>query len=261
MSGDILKTIVERNLPLLEERKAKLPRTLLEKQAAAAPAPPSFLQAFLPAATPRVISELKAASPSRGVIREPLEVPALARELEEAGAAALSVLTEPLFFHGSLENLQRAAAACRLPLLRKDFLHDPYQLLEAKAAGASAVLLIAAMLEPDRFRMLCQEARALGLQVLGEAHTPEELEVAAQADLLGVNARDLKTFHTSLETSARLLRLAAERYPGKPLIAESAVATRADMEMLASAGARGFLIGETLMRAPSPGSKLKELLA
>ena len=259
--SDILQTIVARNLPLLEERKAKLPQALLEKQAAQAPERPSFVQAFLPAATPRVIGELKAASPSKGVIREPLEVPALARELAEAGATALSVLTEPLFFHGSLENLRRAASACQIPLLRKDFLHDPYQLLEAKAAGASAVLLIAAMLEPSRFRMLCQEARALGLQVLGEAHTPEELETAAQGDLLGVNARDLKTFHTSLETSARLLEVAASRYPERPLIAESAVATRKDMDMLASAGARGFLIGETLMRASSPGAKLKELLA
>ncbi len=261
MSGDILKTIVEKNLPLLEERKAKVPQALLEKQAASAPPRPSFLDAFRPAPVPRVISELKAASPSRGIIREPLEVSRLARELEEAGAAALSVLTEPLFFHGSLENLRLAAEACHLPLLRKDFLHDPYQVWEAKAAGASAILLIAAMLEPAQFLSLCQLAHALGLQVLGEAHAPEELEVASHADLLGVNARDLKTFHTSLETSAQLLRLAARRYPGKPLIGESAVATREDMEKLAAAGARGFLIGETLMRAPSPGTKLKELLA
>ena len=258
---DILQRIVAGNRPLLEERKRALSIASLERMASAAPVRAPFVEAFpAGAAVPRVIAELKAASPSRGSIREPLEVAVLAKELEESGAAALSVLTEPLHFRGSLENLRLASGACALPLLRKDFIFDAYQLLEARAFGASAVLLIAAMLEPPAFRRLLEEAHALGLQVLGEAHSPEELEVAAQADLLGVNARDLRTFHTSLENSARLLRLAAERYPGKPLIAESAVVTRQDMEGLAAVGARGFLVGETLMRAPSPGRKLKELL-
>ena len=183
----------------------------------------------------------------------------LAKQLEDAGAAALSVLTEPFYFKGGLENLKKAAATVSLPLLRKDFIFDPYQILEAKANGASAVLLIAAMLDADMFRLLLDFAHELGLDVLGEVHTEAELELTATADLCGVNARDLKTFSTSLEASAGLI--AKLKNTGKPVIAESAVRTHEDIMMLHEAGASGFLIGETLMRADVPGAKLKELLA
>ncbi len=258
---DILKEIVERNRPLLEARKDALPQEELRERALQAPKRTSFAEAFREhGGLPRIIAELKAASPSRGVIRETLAVEALAPELAASGACALSVLTEPLYFHGSLQNLRLAAQNTALPLLRKDFLVDEYQLLEAKAAGASAVLLIAALLPPSRFQELLEQAHALGLEVLGEAHCVEELETAGQADLLGVNARDLKTFRTSLEHSARVLRLAKERFPEKPLIAESAVQTPEDLSFLANAGADGFLVGERLMRAASPGAALKELL-
>ena len=256
--NNILQEIVERNRPALEERKRALPVAELAAITADVPARPKFAEAFRGPGI-QVIAELKKASPSKGMIREDLDVPVLAKQLEDAGAAALSVLTEPFYFKGGLENLRNAATTVSLPLLRKDFIFDPYQILEAKANGASAVLLIAAMLDADTFRILLDFAHELGLDVLGEAHTEAELELAATADLCGVNARDLKTFSTSLEASAGLIAKLKES--GKPVIAESAVRTHEDILMLREAGASGFLIGETLMRADVPGEKLKELLA
>ena len=256
--SDILHEIVGRNRPALEKRKRDLPFAELAALAAAAPARPKFADAFL---TPgiHVIAELKKASPSKGIIREGLDVPVLAKQLEDAGATALSVLTEPYYFKGGLENLRKAAETVSIPLLRKDFIFDPYQVLEAKACGASAVLLIAAMLDADMFRLLLDFAHELGLDVLGEAHTESELDLVVAADLVGVNARDLKTFSTSLESSAALIAKLGRC--GRPVVAESAVRTGEDIRMLHAAGASGFLIGETLMRASEPGAKLKELLA
>jgi len=256
--NNILQEIVERNRPALAERKHALPLPELAALAADAPMRPKFAEAFRGPGI-HVIAELKKASPSKGLIRENLDVPALAKQLEDAGAAALSVLTEPFYFKGGLKNLKKAAATVSLPLLRKDFIFDPYQIVEAKANGASAVLLIVAMLDADMFKLLLDFAHELGLDVLGEAHTEAELELAATADLCGVNARDLKTFFTSLESSAGLI--AKLKTSGKPVIAESAVRTHEDIVMLHEAGASGFLIGETLMRADVPGEKLKELLA
>ena len=256
MSG-ILEEIVARNRPALEARKQALPFAELAALAAEAPARPGFADAFRGPGI-HVIAELKKASPSKGVIRESLDVPTLAKRLEESGAAALSVLTEPFYFQGSLDNLRNAAKTVALPLLRKDFIFDPYQILEAKANGASAVLLIASMLNADEFRRLLDCAHENGLDVLGEAHTEAELELAASADLAGVNARDLRTFSTSLEHSARLV--AKLKSCGKPVIAESAVRTHDDIMMLREAGASGFLIGETLMRGDDPGAELGRLL-
>ena len=253
---NILSEIVAKLRPRLEERKRTLHRDTLEALAANAPKRAPFAAAFC---TPglHVIAELKKASPSKGLIREHLDVPSLATELAQNGATALSVLTEPNYFLGSEANLSLAAKTVAIPLLRKDFIFDEYQILEAKAYGASCILLIAAMLSPEEFSHLLAFAHSLGLNVLGEAHSEAELEVAVQADLVGVNARDLKTFQTSLEHSAQLIRtIPADRIA----IAESAVRTRADMEMMTAAGARGFLIGETLMRAEHPGLALKELL-
>ena len=256
--SDILHEIVERNRPALEERKRALPFAELAAMASDAPVRPKFAEAFRGPGI-HVIAELKKASPSKGLIREDLNVPVLAKQLEEGGATALSVLTEPFYFRGSTENLKLAASAVSIPLLRKDFIFDEYQILEAKLLGASAVLLIAAMLDADTFGRLLDFAHGLGLDVLGEAHAESELELAASADLAGVNARDLKNFSTSLELSAGLI--AKLKDSGKPVIAESAVRTRDDIRMLHDAGASGFLIGETLMRAADPGVKLKELLA
>lgn len=255
---NILDEIVKRNLPELENRKREKSFSELEEEARRTPGRPGFADAFR-AEGIHVIAELKKASPSKGLIRPELDVPRLAKELESAGAAALSVLTEPFYFQGSPGNLKRASETCRLPLLRKDFLFDPYQIAEAKALGASAVLLIAAMLPAERFAELARYARSLDLDVLGEAHSEDELETVQCADLIGINARDLRDFSTSLERSERLIRIA--RSAGRPVIAESAVRTPDDMKKLRGAGASGFLIGETLMRAPEPGAKLRELLS
>ena len=253
---DILHEIVMKNRPFLEERKRLRPMAELERMAKDLPAAAGFAAAFAGPGI-HVIAELKKASPSKGTIREELPVAELAASLEAAGAAALSVLTEPFYFRGSLENLEIAARGTRLPLLRKDFICDPYQIAEARCAGASAVLLIAAMLERGEFRRLCDCARAFGLDVLGEAHSAAELEVVREADLIGVNARDLRDFSTSLDRSAELIAgITVER----PVIAESAVRTPEDIRRLRKAGAHGFLIGETLMRAADPGAELGRLL-
>ena len=255
--NSILNEIVAKNRVALERKKHEIPLYELAAMAADAPERADFIEAFR-APGIHVIAELKKASPSKGLIRENLDVPVLAKTLKDAGAAALSVLTDPFFFLGALQNLRMAAKTVSLPLLRKDFIFDEYQILEAKANGASAILLIAAMLNADEFKRLLDFAHQNGLAVLGEAHMESELEVASTADLVGVNARDLKTFSTSLECSAELI--AKLKGCGKPVIAESAVRTHEDILMLQNAGASEFLIGETLMRAADPGAKLKELL-
>lgn len=218
------------------------------------PLRPSFRAAF-----PGIIAELKKASPSQGVIRENFDVISLALELEQAGAAALSVLTEPNYFRGSINYLQTVSKTVVIPLLRKDFIFDRYQILEARHAGASAVLLIAAMLPQKELIALGEYAISIGLDVLGEAHNEEEVKrlLDSPATLIGVNARDLGTFATDLKQVEKLLKLIPpERYP----IAESAIKNREDIRILKNAGAKGFLIGETLMRSSSPGAKLKELM-
>lgn len=207
-----------------------------------------------------VIAELKKASPSRGVIRESLQVASLARALEQAGAAALSVLTEPDFFQGSLANLAEASSAARLPCLCKDFILDPFQILEARAHGADAVLLIAAALSKAEAQALHQAAQELELDALCEIHNESELERTFEAgcDLVGVNSRDLRTFQVD---RGNLLRL-AEKLPQHVLrVAESGISSVAEMRELAAAGYQAFLIGESLMRAPSPGAALRELVS
>lgn len=256
---NFLHVIMNESKPGLERRKAELPLNELRAMAKDAPPRPNFRDAFRGEGV-HVIAELKKASPSKGLIREDFRPDELAAELERAGAAALSVLTEENRFLGSLRNLDVAAKTVRIPLLRKDFIYDEYQIHEAKLHGASAVLLIAAALEPNRLRILAESALEIGLDVLGEAHTEEEIGVLLEspATLIGVNARDLKTFECSPERVARLLRLIPpERLP----IAESAIRGREDVAMLKKAGAVGFLVGEALMRAASPGAALREILA
>ncbi|MPM72086.1 Indole-3-glycerol phosphate synthase [bioreactor metagenome] len=207
-----------------------------------------------------MIAELNSASPSKGVIRAAIDVETVAPGLEAAGAAALSVLTEKNFFLGSESNLRRARKAVSIPLLRKDFIYDEYQILEARVWGADAILLIAAMLSPEEFRRLHAFAHSLQLDVLCEAHTAEELAMLLDngGELIGVNARNLSTFDTSLELAGELIR----RIPaGKIAVAESAIKSAEDLRTLEQLGAKAFLIGETLMRAADPGRKLCELLS
>ena len=255
----VLEKIVLKSRIELEEKKKRVPVSRLETRIGTLPVPLGF-EAALRQPGARVIAELKSASPSKGVIRPCLDIETLAPELEAAGAAALSVLTESNFFAGSLENLERARASVSIPLLRKDFIYDEYQILEARACGADAVLLIAAMLTAPEFRRLHTFARSLGLDVLCEAHTAGELAMLLEngASIVGVNARNLSTFETSLDLAGALIR----RIPaGKLAVAESAIRNAADLQTLQQLGAKAFLIGETLMRADHPGEKLCELLS
>lgn len=208
---------------------------------------------------PAIIAELKKASPSRGLIRADFNVEKLAKELEQAGAAALSVLTDEEFFQGSLGNLQKASAKSSLPCLRKDFIVNEFQIVEARAYRADAVLLIVAALSPAELNRLACGASLQGLDVLCEVHDEKELERALEAgcDLIGVNSRDLRTFEVNLETAFRL----AKAMPRNVLrVAESGIHSATDISRLRAAGYQAFLIGESLMRAESPGQALKQLM-
>lgn len=206
-----------------------------------------------------VIAELKKASPSKGLLRGNFPVARMAAELEQAGAAALSVLTEETYFQGSLADLSEASTATQLPCLRKDFILDEFQLLEARANGADAVLLIVAALAPEQLPPLLARSRELELDVLCEVHDARELQVALAAgcDLIGVNNRDLETFQVDLGTALRL----GPSIPKSALrVAESGIQSAQDIQRLRDAGFHAFLIGESLMRAESPGEALKKLL-
>jgi indole-3-glycerol phosphate synthase len=207
-----------------------------------------------------VIAELKKASPSKGLIRGKFCVEELAKELEAAGAAALSVLTDEEFFQGSLENLRLASAAVKVPCLRKDFIVDEFQLLEARANSADAVLLIVTALSQTELTGLARGARLRGLDVLCEVHDEKELQTALDAgcDLIGVNTRDLRTFKVDSETAFRL----AERLPKSVVrVAESGIRSGEDVARLRAAGYQAFLVGESLMRAERPRETLRELIA
>ncbi len=258
--NDILKTIEEHTRLRVAAAKLAVPEAILEARRETLPSCRDFPAALRGKGRgTRVIAELKSASPSKGLIRRDFPVAELARELEAAGAAALSVLTEPEFFRGRLENLELARREVQIPLLRKDFVVDEYQLLEARVFGADAVLLIAALLAPEELHRLTDRAHRLGLAVLGEAHEEAELGMLldSEVDMIGVNARDLRTFRTDLGTTARLLKqIPPDRLP----VAESAIRDRADAAAMEAAGAAALLVGETLMRAPHPGMALKGLL-
>ncbi len=229
----------------LAERKACVSRAELQKMSAPGRRP-SFAEAL---GTPgvSVIAEVKRFSPSKGPLRPDLDVGSLVAAYEAGGAVAVSVLTEGDHFGGSLADLREAAATTRLPLLRKDFVIDSYQVHEAWAFGASAVLLIAALLDDRALRSLSKLAVDFGLDVLLEVH--DEREMARALDLgevvIGINNRDLRTFEVSLETSRRLAGLVPA---GRLLVSESGIRDRTDLEELASAGIDAVLVGESLLR-------------
>ncbi len=258
-----LQRIVEKTRADLAARRERVPVAELERRAAEH-TPRGFARALREkaAAGPAVIAELKKASPSKGLIRADFEPAALARELAEAGAAALSVLTDEPFFQGSLRNLELASDATEstaIPCLRKDFMVDAYQIAEARAHRADAILLIAAALSDAELERLTQAAHAWELDVLCEVHTAEELTrvKGLGCDAYGVNNRDLRSFEVRLETS---LALADELPRGAVKVAESGIHTAADLMRLRAAGFHAFLIGESLMRQASPGAALGELL-
>jgi indole-3-glycerol phosphate synthase len=247
----------------LEVQAARRERPRSELEAALRGLPPAlgFSDALRAGSgsAPRLIAEVKHRSPSKGVLRPDFDPLALARAYAGNGAAAISVLTDEKYFGGSLDTLRGIARLdLGLPLLRKDFILDRYQLLEARLAGASAVLLIAAMLAPGQLRHLLAAAHGLGLEALVEAHDRQEVEKALEAGaaLIGVNNRDLHTFTVSLETCLALRPLIP---PEALMVAESGIHTLDDVARLAAAGVEAMLVGEALVTAPDAAAKVRDL--
>jgi indole-3-glycerol phosphate synthase len=264
---NILDHILRRTEVDVRERRARVPLAELRARCRDA-APARHLRRALRrppgergrrAGAIRVIAEAKKASPSRGLIRPDFDPVALARAYAAGGATAISVLTDAPFFQGSLADLIAVRRAVDLPLLRKDFHVDPYQVWEARAAGADAVLLIVAALSPAQLRDLLGLSRDLGLSVLVEVHTREELDraLASGADIVGVNNRDLRTFTVALDTTLGLL-------PSMPaetvVVSESGFAEAADVASVAAAGVDAILVGEGLLRHRDVGGALRRLL-
>ena len=206
-----------------------------------------------------IIAEVKKASPSKGIIRADFDPLSLAQTYAEAGAAAISVLTDQKFFQGHLDYLRLIRENVKIPLLRKDFVFDPYQVYEARAYGASAILLIVAILSDSQLTDLGALAHSLKLDCLVEVHDEAELEraLACQVSLLGINNRDLRTFHTTIETSQRLMRHVPA---GVTVVSESGLSRVEQLDRLEAQGVRAFLIGETFMAAPDPGEPLRAML-
>jgi len=261
MSATHLDRLIASALEQMAARAARAPLKEVRARASAAPAPRGFAAA-LQAAKERgraLIAEVKRASPSRGAIAPDLDPGELAAAYERGGAACVSVLTDRANFGGSLDDLVAARRACELPVLRKDFLVTPYQIYEARAHGADAVLLIAAALTPPLLSELRALARELGLAVLLEVHAEEELSAAraAEPDLLGINARNLKTLVVRPET---FRELAPQARGIAPLVAESGVRTAADARRYAELGADALLVGQALSAASDPEAATRALV-
>jgi indole-3-glycerol phosphate synthase len=259
-SKSILDRIVEARRASVAHRKRVLPDVALKMAVEKKVTPPrDFLGALARPGKINIISELKKASPSRGVIREEYAPAVLAGSLEEAGAAALSVLTEEDFFSGSLGDLKEASRVTRIPILRKDFIVDPWQVWETRAAGADSFLLIAAVLNDAELRDLLELSRTLKMEALVEVHSRDELErvLDAGARIIGVNNRDLRDFQVHLETSLSLVEAIPEQCIA---VSESGLRTYDDLARLQGAGFDAFLIGEQVMQSADPAAALRALL-
>ena len=243
----ILEEIVDRTCVEVARRRERVPIERLEAQLGGRDDARPFAEA-LTAPGIAVIAEHKRSSPSLGAIGSGRSVEEVVTAYQRGGAAALSVLTEEHWFGGTLDDIRNARAVTELPILRKDFIVDPYQVYEAAAAGADALLLIVAALHPEDLQVLLREARGLDLDVLVEIHDEEELEIAldADAELLGINNRDLRDFSVDLQRTFELL---ADVPAGKIVVSESGISRRSQLDELEEVGVDAVLVGETLMRA------------
>lgn len=255
----ILTRIIEAKQKRLQVARMRVPEAIVKRMAVTAKAVPSFRESLEKPQKVRMIAEVKKASPSRGVLKADLDPEQLAHIYTQAGACAISVVTEEDFFQGDLGWISKIQKKFPLPVLRKDFIFDPFQIYETCAAGASAILFIAAMLEPADLKELITLARELKLDALVEVHDETELGEALEAGaaIIGVNNRDLKTFNVDLETSFRLAKLIPDdRY----FVVESGIHTKADIGRLLDAGSDAFLIGEHFVTSSDPAAALRGLL-
>ena len=260
-TGTVLDRILARKAEEVAERKQQVSLEQVIEDAKAQPAARGFIAALkqrIAQGDPAIIAEVKKASPSKGVIREDFQPAEIAQSYEQGGAACLSVLTDRDFFQGHEDYLLAARAACSLPVLRKDFTIDPYQVWEARALGADCILLIVAALSDDLMAELFAVANEAGLDTLVEVHTGEELQRALQldAEMVGINNRNLHTFETSLETTFTLLK---DMPANRLVVTESGIHTSSDVQGMRAAGVDTFLVGEAFMRAEDPGTELRRL--
>jgi len=260
--SDILSKIADYKRVEVAERKESAAREAIEVRLQIVSPPRGFAMALMaaPPGPPALIAEIKKASPSKGLIREDFDPPALARAYADGGAACLSVLTDGPSFQGDDAFLAAARSACVLPCLRKEFLVDPWQVAESRALGADAILVILAMVDDAVAAALMAEAARLGMDALVEVHDEDEMKRAADlgADLIGINNRNLKTFEVDLATTERLAPLAPK---GATLVGESGIFTPADAARVKAAGVLAMLVGESLMRQPDVTAATKALLA
>jgi indole-3-glycerol phosphate synthase len=259
--ADILSEIIQTKRDEVAKASAVYSLSDLEQQILGAPEPRGFERAIVNRAErgqTAVIAEIKKASPSKGVIREDFDPVEIARSYESHGATCLSVLTDRDYFHGSPDFLVAARSATTLPTLRKDFMVDPYQIYEARCMGADCILLIVAALGQQQMLELADTAASVGLDILVESHSQEELTRALEVKttLIGINNRNLKTFETSLNVTLDLL---SEIPAGRTVITESGIHTDQDVLRMKEAGVRSFLIGEAFMRQIDPGVALSTL--
>lgn len=255
----ILDEIHKHKLSEVAENKRRVSIETLKEQCKKRQRTKSFGAALKSNTNIRIIAEIKKASPSLGVIREDFNPVEIARLYEANGASAISVLTDENFFQGSLSYLTAVKKSVNLPVLRKDFIIDPYQIYEARFAGADAILLIAAILSKEKIQRFLELANALDMDCLVEVHSELELKMVLQTDanIIGINNRDLTTFKTDLETTIRLRPMIPV---GKIVVSESGIKKRTDIEKLMKNGVNSVLVGEILMKSDDIPHKLHELL-
>jgi len=254
----ILTRIIEAKQIRLQKAKMRVPEPIVRRMAETAKAVPSFREALESPNRVRIIAEVKKASPSKGVLKADLDPGKQSAAYAQAGACAVSVVTEEDFFQGDLSWVGQIREASNLPVLRKDFVYDPFQVYETRAAGASAILFIVAMLQPEELKNLIALARQLQLDALVEVHDEAELGEAleAGASIIGVNNRDLKTFNVDLQTSLRLAKLIPD---DRLFVVESGIHGKSDVDLLLQAGADAFLVGEHFLTAADPAAAIRGL--